>query len=658
MGATFVNVQVHARDSETTARLNRVEACLRRVLREDGFLPVEADQASDRTILVANGPNWIGVFDELCDEQRQDEAQRLASQLSRELETHAVSILVHDSDVLWLELFDSGTLIDGFNNYPDYFGKISSEERKSARGTPEHWSAVLTPGTPPAALRAIWRKQKAFAEDTLQETAALLGLDANQAQVGYRYLQQGDVELGDTQVVSFGFRHAVRPAHEIRAEGPPRFEFNSSSARNIATVGFAKQFGGCSVCNMGGASRGLSVVLCGDALDRKLLSISSIQLVISLGEQRTTLSSATVGELRGEQRVSVGSFPDLDIAAGPSYAHHNVSAMRIHALLFGEGVSPGAGVVHVGFVPHGAPQGQAVIPLDAEVFAPARPPLRAAEPAQPGPQLPKHVLFARVSMDLEQGEAAAAVVPMIERFCEFLGSSGDLSLAVFPGDPRARPRTSKAKLNGLLRGARWQKIKSELEHAACVEGKRQVPVEDVFARHPSDGFSFGGSLIRHEVAGDPELPTFALWFDLENVPTERASAAESLFEAIIAESMVRHSGVQALVGRTTDMFRSCIDISEYETACGIHGICTLRRSWLSNFLRGVHLGSLWLGESLARLIPDMIALESAARVEPFGRSVKVTIANEDALARVEHALAPLLPSQEQARRATERLYGR
>ena len=46
-----------------------VRACLLSVLREDGFLPTEAGQASDRTILVAAGRNWIGVYDELCDEQ-------------------------------------------------------------------------------------------------------------------------------------------------------------------------------------------------------------------------------------------------------------------------------------------------------------------------------------------------------------------------------------------------------------------------------------------------------------------------------------------------------------------------------------------------------------------------------------------------------------
>lgn len=275
--------------------------------------------------------------------------------------------------------------------------------------------------------------------------------------------------------------------------------------------------------------------------------------MVSLREQRTALHSPTESELRGELPVSVASFPDVEIAAGLSYAHHGLSAMSFYAILFGEGVSPGAGVVHVGFEPHGAPAGQTVISLDAGVFAPARPPLRAAESAHPGPQLPKHVLFSQVSMDLEQGEAAAAAVPMIERFCEFLGPSGALSLAVLPAEPRARPRTSNAKLSGLLRGARWQKFKSELERAACVGGDRKVPVEDFFARRPSDGFSFGGSLHRPEVAGDPELPTLALWFDLENVPTERASAAESLFEAVVAEAMVRHSGVSERLGGERDL---------------------------------------------------------------------------------------------------------
>src|SRR6185369_15953920 len=271
MGATFVNIQVYTRNADTRARLDEVQACLRSVLHEDGLLPVEADQASDRTILVAAGKNWIGVYGEL----------------SRQLETQAITIVMHDSDVLWLELFDSGTVIDSFNDNPDYFVKVSSEERKSARGKPERWSSVLAPGATSAALRGVWRKRTRFAEDTLRETATLLGLDENLAQVGFRYLQQADGEFDDTQLLRLGFRHLVRPAHEIRAQGQPRFEFNSSSANNVAVVGSVKQFGGCSVRNMGGALHGLSLVLSGDALERGLLSISSVQLVVSLGEQRT-----------------------------------------------------------------------------------------------------------------------------------------------------------------------------------------------------------------------------------------------------------------------------------------------------------------------------------------------------------------------------------
>ncbi|MEI9948715.1 MAG: hypothetical protein WDO74_06955 [Pseudomonadota bacterium] len=102
------------------------------------------------------------------------------------------------------------------------------------------------------------------------------------------------------------------------------------------------------------------MVLSGDALDRGLLSISSVQLVVSLGEQRTALHGPTASELRGELRVSVASFPDVELAAGPSYAHHGLSEMSVYAILFGEGVSPGAGVVHVGFVPR----------VDVDIYTP------------------------------------------------------------------------------------------------------------------------------------------------------------------------------------------------------------------------------------------------------------------------------------------------
>ena len=133
MGSSFVNVQVHASGRDPQAELDGVVDCLVSVLREDGFVPADADQSSDRTVLVAAGSSWIGVYDELCDKPREEVAARLTCELSRRLETHAVTILVHDSDVLVLELFGSGELLDRFNSNPGFFGEVSPSERAAAR---------------------------------------------------------------------------------------------------------------------------------------------------------------------------------------------------------------------------------------------------------------------------------------------------------------------------------------------------------------------------------------------------------------------------------------------------------------------------------------------------------------------------------------------
>jgi hypothetical protein len=675
MGATFANIQVHAGEHDPLSLHDKIMDCLRAVLLVDGFLPAAADEAAERTIFVAVAPKWIGIYDELCDEQRQDVLEHLARELSERLAAPTVTILVHDSDVLELGLFGAGTLLDRFNNNPDYFGKVSAKERRSARGHPEHWSSVLTPGALPTTLRAVWRKQKLFAEDTLRETADLLGLAEERAQVGFRYLQEGDETLSSAQVSTLRFRRAVRPAQENAAEGTPRFEFHGSAARIVAVVGRSAQFHG-SVRNRGGPWRGLSVVIFGDALDRGLLSVTSVQLVVRHGNQQTVLTAPSKDELRGERRRSVAHFPDLAIVAGPAMPESVVgldtlesvvelaeawklqqSAMLIHANVFCLGGALGTGEVQLAFVPLGGREGAGVIRFAAEVFPPARRPLRAIESEHAVPQLPTHVLFTLVSLDLGRPEAAGVAASMIERFCGLLTPSSELAVTVVPRE-RARVKTSKASVSHLLRGARWQKLKGELERAACVGGERKVKVDDFHARRPSDGFSFGGALIRRELTGDRELPTLALWFDLENVPSERAVAAETLLEALMTEAMVSHSGMQAVLGRTTAMHVVGLDSTEYERACGIHGQCTVLRSWLTRFVRIVPVGTLWLGEPLATAIPDMKTLEASARVESLGRVLKITIENEAALERVERAVAPLLASEDDYVHARNRLCGR
>ena len=380
MGSTFVNLQVHARGRNSKAITQELVTCLASALHADGYLPAGDSESCDRTLLVASSSDWVSVHDELCDEQRLDVLERLAAELSRALETQVITILVHDSDILDLRLFDSGTLSDRFNNRPDYFEEVSEDEREAARGNPDRWRSVLATGAGPSALRSAWDKEQLFAEHILDDAAQLLGIDAKRARVGFRYLQEDDLELEGVELSKLGFRHAVRPTFEARAEGPPRFMFGGSSAGVSATVGHSMQLAG-SVHSVGGPSRGLSVVVFGDALDRELLSITSVQLVVTAGEQQTVVSAPAESVLQGEQRLSVAAFPDLEIPAGSAVPASEISfeqtwdydrhTPKIHANVFGRGVSSGAGDVHIGFVPYGASEGQAVASQGVEIGAPA-----------------------------------------------------------------------------------------------------------------------------------------------------------------------------------------------------------------------------------------------------------------------------------------------
>ncbi|HEY3357475.1 MAG TPA: hypothetical protein VGQ83_29765 [Polyangia bacterium] len=106
--------------------------------------------------------------------------------------------------------------------------------------------------------------------------------------------------------------------------------------------------------------------------------------------------------------------------------------------------------------------------------------------------------------------------------------------------------------------------------------------------------------------------------------------------------MARGAGVQALVTRWDWAPGASLDGTPYEWACGVHGQCTLRRDWLTRYVRGVGVGTLWLGPALVARLAGLEPLRAAAPVMPHagGVRVEVTRATIDA---VEAALEPLLP---------------
>jgi hypothetical protein len=671
MGSSFANVQVATRDLDASGLIDGIGECLRQTLEEDGFVPVEGEQPADRTIFVRGEGGWIGVYDQACDSVRSDVAERLAGALSSTLKTHALSVLIYDSDVLELRLFYLGAQIDRMNSNPSYFGRVSAAERKAARGQPEAWAPVLLTGEKPAALRGIWAKQKLFADDTLRETAVLLGLSADLACTTYR-----DIEPGDARFMRVAFRPLARPRQPPRAEGPPRFVAEGSSAKLVAAVNSPVVFSG-SARNAGGSGRGLSVVVWGEAVTRGLLSIDAVQLALSFGDEAKQLTAPFMDAPGHEHRVRIATFSEVELAAAPAVEQSALSpdqlvalderalmdmhetwerqtreSVRIHANITGTALAPGAGALHVGFVPDESSSRQSSVTIAVNVYERARRPLRAREA---GPRLPEHVLFGLVSFELERMAAAQVSLAIIEPFLELLDASLPLSLTVFPAEARTRPRTSRTKVAGFSSSARWKKLAAELVSARCVTGEQNFEVKDFFDRRPTHGFAFGNSLYDLEVPNDPELPTLAVWVDLERASHEYARKAVSLLNELVAECMLQHAGVQAQVGRTTQMYHT-LDMTVYESACEIQGQCTLRRSWLRRFLRGAYVGTLWLGEALVALLPDLKALQAAAPAEWANGRLKLAIDDEETLDAVERALAPLLASAEDWKEATQRMF--
>ncbi len=106
MGSFFTNVQVRTRDAA------RAIEALRAIAKKDGLVATDDASGADRTMLVLAEGDWISVYDEGCEGQNQDALDALAAALSKKTRGPAVTILVHDSDVLELRLFRDGKRID------------------------------------------------------------------------------------------------------------------------------------------------------------------------------------------------------------------------------------------------------------------------------------------------------------------------------------------------------------------------------------------------------------------------------------------------------------------------------------------------------------------------------------------------------------------
>lgn len=152
------------------APTDRVIGALDTQLSACGFLkapPQSISSAGPSQLLLPSGPcyfvsplngDWLTIVEaHVLGFEGAPETATLASTISEALRTYALSLIVHDDDVLFYNLEHRGQSLDGYNSNPQYFENdpLSEEFIASQRHTPEAFTPILPRSVTVAELRAL-----------------------------------------------------------------------------------------------------------------------------------------------------------------------------------------------------------------------------------------------------------------------------------------------------------------------------------------------------------------------------------------------------------------------------------------------------------------------------------------------------------------------
>lgn len=642
MGAFFTSVQVRAADPG--AGLEAASAVVRKLATEQGMVAVGDGENADRQVVLVAGQGWVSVYDEATEDQDPAVLDALGTALSAALGAPAVSVLVHDSDSLLLGLYVGGKRADRYDSAP---GLLEGALRKLRPGPHrKRWRAAFPDAG--SELERVFGTTALFAEAGLEPLSTALGLPLERLATGYRYLGQQLVLEGRPHVRRLGFRLRERPAWEHHAAGPPRLRTPWEQAAEqhghvmpadavvpvLASVGGGVR-AGLTTRNLGGPGRGVRVAIESPA---GLVQWERAELVLGLPQAGDRVEAPLVAAGSGWEAV----FPEVSIPpgqsegaalpVGPGGLRRALAAQfatQVHVNVHGEGIAPGTGELSLRLAPLDHPTHGTHWTVPLELRTTEGRPLRA--PATLVPQMlapleSDEVLVVLAVVDSDRVQAAARAVGAA--VADHVPDRGKVALVRFPqpGGPHSggRPRQSRLKAAGVLAHQKWEGALAELGGVWSQVGLEWTG--GLFHRGVTTGITVGMGILPSP--GSVSAVALAL------VGGQGAEAGLAAALDGLAEGGGLHQALLTRWGAPTSL-----ESTPYELAVGIHGQCTLERSWVGRWLRGVGVGRLWLGPELQQHVARP-ALEAAAQTVQLGEVLAVEVAE---LSAVERALAGVLP---------------
>jgi hypothetical protein len=636
MGRFFTNVHVRPSAPSRDTRA-AVIAALEARATADGFKPVSADEDSDRLIAIGTAApsGWTAVVDEETESQDTAALEQLAKTLSKAADGYAVSVLIHDSDVLDLRLFRNGRRLDHFVNQPDYFSKgaLSAKARRAVQGNAATWAPLLRDDGSIAALERAFRGTPRFAEDTLAEIANLLGFGS-----GY---DVGASDLREELVQGFEIRRfAGHEAGAPAARGEPRFQPSAWTPALTLSVGELLHWS-MAVSNTGGPARGVALEISGSAIVRESVQLTRAICAVGRGDHDV---DRAIGDLEIRNGRAIAIFPDVTI---PSSSRRTPSP-QLFVIVQGQAINEGTADLDIRVHPTEAPAGQATQHVRISI-GPAMPrPLKAADAtaaqALRDLQTPA-TLVAVVALNLSHHRAAVECLGAVTQWLGLLagGQRAAFSTTTYT---TGRPLRGRFSTRDIPDGEPWRIVERAMRESGGVYAQTGVdlkaPNAAASVMGPTHGFAFHVSHLFRDV--EALSPHLAFWFDVRGKSEQEITRVRTGLEALI-DRLTRSGHVhQAFLARWNWRPSLTLHATPYELACLVHGQCTTRHDWVNRFLHAVG-EDVWLGPGLISRLPGF-APPDGTTLQPLGEAMRITCRDRAAVSALEHAVADLLPTHE------------
>ncbi|MGZ4962640.1 MAG: hypothetical protein ACXWC8_08815 [Limisphaerales bacterium] len=159
-----------------------------------------------RTAIIAPADNdCVVVFDAECDTQDQAIIAEVGEKLSSELGATVLSVLNHDDDILWYQLFEKGKVIDEYDSMPGYFDE-DSDHSGALGGDAQKLAAAFGIQDSVGIARILKSDKYSSAVERHAALCEALNIPDFAAGCGYRYIDSGELpeDLSEDDLVKIG----------------------------------------------------------------------------------------------------------------------------------------------------------------------------------------------------------------------------------------------------------------------------------------------------------------------------------------------------------------------------------------------------------------------------------------------------------------------